>query len=150
MATYTTSKITKMSLTTLKSKQSEAEKKLKELRGELISETIIKNELDKIEKSKSEILKINQEISSQRQRREIADGWIGAIFKTQVMPQSAIDTISSLKNKVKNIEEIIHKAESIVRNQEYIKKRIQNGSLWLDKVNSRIKTIENKEEKYNR
>jgi 5-methylcytosine-specific restriction endonuclease McrA len=147
MTTYTTTKITKMSLPTLQLKQSEAEIKLQELRNEIISEAIIKNELLKIQNAKSELVKINQEISSQRERREVSAGWMGAIFKTQVMPQSAIDNIEEAKKKIKINEEIIYKSEAIVRNQEHIKKRIAKGAMWLDSVNSRIKTIENKEAK---
>lgn len=147
MTTYTTTKITKMSLTTLQLKQSEAEKKLQELRNEIISETAIKNELIKIQNAKSEIVKLNQEISSQRERREVSAGWMGAIFKTQVIPQSAIDFIEEAKRKIKINEEIIYKSEPIVRNQERVKQRIVKVVMWLDSVNARIKTIENKEAK---
>jgi 5-methylcytosine-specific restriction endonuclease McrA len=136
-----------MSLTTLQLKQSEAEKKLQELRSEVLSETAIKNELIKIQNAKSAIVKINQEIASQRERREVSAGWMGTIFKTQVMPQSAIDNIEEGKKKIKINEEIIYKSEAIVRNQEHIKKRISKGVMWLDSVNSRIKTIENEEAK---
>lgn len=147
MATYTTSKITKMSLPTLQLKRSDAEKKISELTNELISESVVKNELIKIEKSKIEISNINKEISTLKKRREIADGWIGVIFKTQVIPKNVINSIEKLESKVKNIEGIIHKSESIIWNQENTKKRLENGVVWLDKVTQRIKTIENKDEK---
>lgn len=147
MTTFTTTKITKMSLTTLQLKQSEAEKKLQELRSEVLSETAIKNELIKIQNAKSEIVNINQEISLQRNKREVSAGWMGAIFKTQVVPQSAIDCIEESKKKIKINEEIIHKSQAIIRNQEYIKERIAKGIMWLDSVNSRIKTIENEKAK---
>lgn len=136
-----------MSLTTLQLKQSEAEIKLQELRNEIISEAIIKNELIKIQNAKSEIIKTNKEISSQRERREVSAGWMGTIFKTQVMPQSAIDNIEEAKKKIKSNEEVISKSQAIIRNQEYIKGRIVKGTMWLNSVNSRIKTIENEEAK---
>lgn len=147
MATYKKVNIGKMSLATLRSKRSIAEKKIQDLTSELVSEAAIKAEFIKIEIAKLEISKLRQEIDSQRKKREISTGWMGAIFKKEVIPQSAINSIALSEEKIKSLEVDIYKSEAIIRGRDYTKERIAKGLAWLEKINSRIKTLENKEEK---
>jgi 5-methylcytosine-specific restriction endonuclease McrA len=147
MTTYSKVNIGKMSLTTLRSKRTIAEKRIEELRAGLVSEAQIKAELEKIKNYKSEISKLNDVIFFQRQRREISTGWMGAIFKKEVIPKSALDSIEISSRKIQGLEVDVKKSEAIISGQAYTKKRIENGLAWLERLNSRIQILENKETK---
>lgn len=68
---------------------------------------------------------------------------MGTIFGSKEIPQSAIYRIAVLRNQISSIEESISKSEPQVRNQTYLKNRIQNTQEWKAKVIARIATIEN-------
>ena len=147
MAAYRQVQITKMSLANLQSKRSDADKKIQELKSDLVSETIIKNEAAKVDKAKLEIESLKEEISAQRNKREVSKSLMGTIVVSKEISQSAIDRIAVLRNQISSIEESISKSEPLVRNQAYLKSRIQNTEEWKTKVIARIATIENKEAK---
>ena len=140
MATYRRIPLTKMSMTTLQSKLSDAKKKIQELKNELVSETKFEAEKLKVDKANMQIEKLNKELNFQRDRREVSTGLMGTIFGMKDMPESAINRIAVLRNEISIIENSI--SSTLVKNQTYIKSRIADTEEWLDKIISRIATIE--------
>jgi 5-methylcytosine-specific restriction endonuclease McrA len=147
MSAYRKIPITKMSMATLLVKRSEAEKRVQELKSQLISHSLFESESIRVEKAKRHIDLLNAEISVQRERREVSSGLMGALFGVKDLPQSAIHRIAALRDQINSIEQAISKSADLVSNQKYIKGRISDTSEWLDKLRSRIEAIETKEAK---
>ena len=88
MAAYKRVPLTKMSMTTLQSKRSDAEKRIQELKKELVTQSKFETEKLKVDKANLQIEKLNQELFFQRDRREVSTGLMGAIFGTKDIPKN--------------------------------------------------------------
>ena len=147
MAAYKRVPITKMSMTTLQSKRSDAEKRIQELKKELVTQSKFETEKLKVDKANLQIEKLNQELFFQRDRREVSTGLMGAIFGTKEIPKSAIDRIAILRKEISSNESSISISSTLVKNQTYTQNRIADTFEWLNKVVAKIATIENREAK---
>jgi 5-methylcytosine-specific restriction endonuclease McrA len=144
MAAYKRVPITKMSLATLYLKRTEAEKKIQTYKNDLINDSIFDSEKLKVNKANLKISKLKEEIALQSKRQEVSKGLLGKFLGFTEMPQSAIDQIERLRKDISTIEEDISAAEDLVWKQDHIRYSLSAKVEWLNKVNARILTLENK------
>lgn len=147
MSNYRRVPISKMSKATLLLKQSEAEKRVQELKQELVGQSVFESEKLRVDDAIRQIALINEEISAQTMRREASTGLMGALFGVKEVPHSAIQRIAELRNKISGIENSISRSSSIVSNQNYINSRLITEREWLENLSARIQAIEKKEAK---